>query len=121
VKVAQRSTNCLGKETTTGVICIEVMTRPFSTYPTSCSTGTACVALRLFSGRHPEVKPLRLPKSRLVILGIPGDAGGEMTSAPIARHSETGTGFETPPSTIHLSPIRAGLKMPGNAMDARTA
>ena len=43
------------------------------------------------------------------------------TSAPSARHTDTGTGFTKPPSTSHSPPIFTGGKMPGNAAEARTA
>lgn len=42
-------------------------------------------------------------------------------SAPIARHSDTGTGLTKPPSTSRSSSYCAGVKRPGNASDARTA
>ena len=44
-----------------------------------------------------------------------------MTSAPSARQTETGIGLDRPPSSSHLSSMRAGLKMPGMAIEARTA
>ena len=57
--------------------------------------------------RRPTSSPLRLTAM--------------MTSAPSARQTETGTGLERPPSSSHLPSRRAGLKMPGNAIEARTA
>lgn len=57
--------------------------------------------------RRPNRSPLRLTAM--------------MTSAPRARQTETGTGLDSPPSTSHLPPIPAGLKIPGSEIEARTA
>ena len=42
-------------------------------------------------------------------------------SAPIARHSDTGTGLTRPPSTSQLPSCSAGVNSPGSAIEARTA
>ena len=44
-----------------------------------------------------------------------------ITSAPSARQTETGIGLLRPPSTSHLPSMRAGLRIPGRAIEARTA
>ncbi len=43
------------------------------------------------------------------------------TSAPRARHTETGTGLTSPPSTNQSSPFLTGLKISGRLIEARTA
>jgi len=42
-------------------------------------------------------------------------------SAPMARHSETGTGLTRPPSTSIRPSFRTGVNRPGIAIEARTA
>ncbi len=43
------------------------------------------------------------------------------TSAPSARHSDTGTGLTRPPSTSRRPSRITGANTPGMAMEARTA
>ena len=44
-----------------------------------------------------------------------------ITSAPSARQTETGIGLLRPPSTSQRPSMRAGLRIPGSAIEARTA
>jgi hypothetical protein len=43
------------------------------------------------------------------------------TSAPSARHRETGTGLTTPPSISQRPSCQVGENRPGSPLDARTA
>jgi hypothetical protein len=69
---------------------------------------------RPFSGGDTSLAKRRPSRSPLRLTAI-------ITSAPSARHTETGTGLDSPPSTSHLSLIWTGLMIPGSAIEARTA